>query len=217
MKYTALCGALGCAMLAFCQVLIFAYAPVEKTMGIVQKIFYVHLSVAWWCFASFFTACVCGILYLLKKRKIWDIVEHAAVEWGMCLTTIALLTGVFWVKSSWGVWWTWDPRLTTTLILWFIFAAYLCLRHSGVSNTASAVLAIIGFLDVPLVFLSARMWRSIHPAVFSKSGGLEPEMAITAVACVLCFAFFWGAVLAWRSHQLFAEWRLEMLARKMDE
>lgn len=217
----ALAGGLA---LAACQWLIYVYAPVERTMGLAQKIFYFHLPVAWWTFASFLTACLAGAAWLRTRAERWDLLSAAAVEVGMICATLALITGSVWARHSWGVWWTWDPRLTTTLILWFIYAGCLALRSLPLppdrKASLCAVVAIVGFLDVPLVFLSARLWRSIHPAVFaSEGGGLEPEMAMAAVASVLSFGLIWGALLALRHGQmrmaraldrlLFLEWTAE--------
>ncbi|MBQ8173494.1 MAG: cytochrome c biogenesis protein CcsA, partial [Mailhella sp.] len=123
-----------------------------------------------------------------------------------------------------GVWWTWDPRLTTALILWFIYAGCMALRAmpmpEGRRASLCSVVAIAGVLDVPLVFLSARLWRSIHPSVFaSKGGGLEPEMAVAVAASVLCFGLVWAALLILRSRQLVLESRLDamMFDRMMAE
>lgn len=210
--FLALLGGVG---MALCQWLVYGYAPVEQVMGIVQKIFYFHLPVAWWSFASFFVACVCSILFLITKKERHDILAGAAVELGMVCATLALVTGSIWARHSWGVWWTWDPRLTTTLILWFIYAGYMALRSMPMPHLRrsqlSAVVAIVGFLDVPLIFFSARMWRSIHPAVFaSDKGGLEPEMALAAIASVCVFGLVWAALLAIRYGQMF-------MARKLDQ
>lgn len=200
----ALAGGTG---MACCQWLVYRYAPVEETMGLAQKIFYFHLPVAWWSFVSFFVACAAGAAYLKTRRPRWDLLSAAAVETGMVCATLALITGSIWARHSWGVWWTWDPRLTTTLILWFIYAGYMALRSMDMpperKAALGAVVAIVGFLDVPLVFLSARLWRSIHPAVFAaKGGGLEPEMAVAVIASVLCFGLLWAALLGLRCGQL---------------
>ncbi len=200
----------GGLFMALCQYLVFFYAPLESSMGVVQKIFYFHLPVAWWCFGSFFVSALASGLYLKTKNPFWDTISHASVEVGMVLATLALITGSIWARYSWNTWWTWDPRLTTTLILWFIYAGFLALRgmdmRPGRKATVCAVISLVGFLDVPLVFLSARLWRSIHPAVFaSKGGGLEPEMAFTAIACVLCFGLLWFALTLYRSRQLLLE------------
>lgn len=204
LNLVALAGGIG---MACCQWLVYVYAPVEKGMGLAQKIFYFHLPVAWWCFVSFFVACAAGAAYLKTRRPRWDALSAAAVEIGMVCATLALITGSVWGRHSWGVWWTWDPRLTTTLILWFIYAGYLALRSMDMQPdrkaALGAVVAIVGFLDVPLVFLSARLWRTIHPAVFaSKDGGLEPEMAVAVIASVLCFGVVWAALLGLRYGQM---------------
>lgn len=188
----------------FCQYLIYMYAPIEQTMGLAQKIFYYHLPVAWWTFVAFFVNFVCSILYLKTKRSKYDHIATASAEIGLLFATLALITGSIWGKNSWNVWWTWDPRLTTTLILWFIYAAYLSIRTmpSPKAPSIAAVIGIIGFADVPLVFYSARLWRSIHPSVFvNEGGGLEPEMLYTVFASVGVFFFLFFSLLVIRSIQ----------------
>ena len=204
---TALLALLGALAMAVCQWLIFAYAPEEKVMGLAQKIFYIHLPLAWWGLISFACAFVGGILYLMKRDRKYDLFAAASVEVGMLFCTLTLITGSIWGRHSWGVWWTWDPRLTTALILWFIYAGCMALRAmpmpEGRRAALCSVVSIAGFADVPLVFLSARLWRSIHPSVFaSEGGGLTSEMAVTVIACVLCFAFVWLALLLLRWGQL---------------
>ena len=176
--------------------MVFFYAPLEKTMGSVQKIFYFHLPLAFSAFLSFFVAFIAGIMYLRTRRQIWDARLAASVEIGVVLTTLVLITGSLWGKPIWNTYWTWDPRLTTSLILWFIFASCLILRSAveeeGKRATYSAVMAIVGFVDVPIVFLSARLWRSIHPTVIrSDSVGLESSMLMTLLACMIAMLTFW--------------------------
>lgn len=126
------CAVLGGVLMAACQVLIYRYAPVEQTMGLVQKIFYTHLPLAWWSFVSFFLVCVSGVAYLKTRNRHWDAVAGAAAEVGVVLSGLALVSGSIWARHSWGVWWTWDPRLTTTMILWFLYAGYLVLRKMDI-------------------------------------------------------------------------------------
>ena len=176
--------------------MVFFYAPLEKTMGSVQKIFYFHLPLAFSAFLSFFVAFIAGIMYLRTQRQIWDARLAASVEIGVVLTTLVLITGSLWGKPIWNTYWTWDPRLTTSLILWFIYVSCLILRSAveeeGKRATYSAVMAIVGFVDVPIVFLSARLWRSIHPTVIrSDSVGLESSMLITLLACMVAMLTFW--------------------------
>ena len=219
MRYTWMlpCAVLGGVLMAACQVLIYRYAPVEQTMGLVQKIFYTHLPLAWWSFVSFFLVCVSGVADLKTRNRHWDAVAGAAAEVGVVLSGLALVSGSIWARHSWGVWWTWDPRLTTTMILWFLYAGYLVLRKMDMPRERQAnlcaVVGIVAFVDVPLVFLSARLWRSIHPAVFAnKSGGLEPEMKIAAIAAVACFGLVWAGLVGLRTLQIKQKERLDGLA-----
>lgn len=203
-RLVALAAAI-CAVLA--QYAIWFYAPVERTMGVVQKIFYTHLPMAWWSFVSFFVVFVASIRYLARGRARDARLAGAAAELGVLFSGLALVTGMCWARPIWNVWWTWDPRLTTTLVMWFIYAAYLLLRASDIGGsrkeTVLAVLGVIAFLDVPLVFLSARSWRSIHPAVFgAPGGGLEPEMWAAALANLVAMGLFWLALLLIRTRQL---------------
>lgn len=201
--FSRMAALLGGLLLAACQYLVFVYAPIEAHMGAVQKIFYIHLPLAWWGLVSFFVVAVAGGLYLRTRQQYYDHLAHAAAEVGLLLCTLALVTGSIWARHSWGVWWTWDPRLTTALILWFLYAGYIMLRHLDLSPAKQAslcaVLGIVAFLDVPLVFLSARLWRSIHPAVFASSeGGLDPQMRVAAISMVVAFGFLWWALVSLR-------------------
>ena len=214
--WTVACAVLAALALAVCQWLIFVYAPVERSMGLVQKIFYIHLPLAWWGLASFAVVFAASIAYLRSRRPWWDQLARAGAEVGLTLAILALFSGSVWARHSWGVWWTWDPRLTTTLVMCFVYAGYLALRGLELpqqrKSTICAVVGIVAFLDVPLVFVSARLWRSIHPAVFaSESGGLEPEMRLAALACVASFCLLWLAVVALRARQLAAAARIEHL------
>lgn len=179
------------------QYAIWVYAPEETTMGVVQKIFYVHLPLAWWSFAAFFGVCVASVKVLITGREEWDRIAGVLAEVGVLFSGLALVTGSIWGRAAWNTWWTWDPRLSTTLVMWFVYAGYLVLRSADVGGIKGArvraVLGIVAFLDVPLVFFSARLWRSIHPAVFaSRGGGLEPEMWTT----VWVNAVAWGVLFA---------------------
>lgn len=198
------------------QWLIFFYAPLEESLGLAQKIFYFHLPLSWWALLSFFLVFILSIMHLCKKNRATDIWSQAFAELGVLCATLALITGMIWGRISWGVWWTWDPRLTTTLIMWFIYCAYLALDFLQIPIERKAILrsvvGIAAFLDVPLVFFSARIFRSIHPAVFgSSSGSLEPEMQITALCAVLGTGLFWLALAFARGRQLLLQARLEKL------
>ncbi len=204
-KRLALVAAVGGVLMAFCQYLIFIYA--QASLGLSQKIFYTHLPMAWWSFVSFFVVLVAGIAYLKTRAPRWNTLAHAATEFGLVLNTLAIVTGSIWARHAWGVWWTWDPKLTTALVLWFLYAACLIVRHLDMPvarrNVLANVLGIVAFLDVPLVFIAARIWRAVHPfGAFERESWLTSEMQITAMAAVLFFGCIWLALLAIRVRQL---------------
>ncbi len=129
------------------------YAPREMMMGDAQRIFYFHVPSAWIGFLAFFVVFTASLLFLRTRQRRWDALALASAEIGVVFTTLVLLTGPLWAKVVWGVFWVWDARLTTTLILWLIYVAYLMLRSSAEGERRqrlAAVLGIVGFLDVPL-------------------------------------------------------------------
>lgn len=159
-------------MLLVATALVFFYAPLERVMGAVQKVFYFHVATAWVGMLSFGLAAVVGIFYLVKKNAHWDFVAVASVEIGIVFTLICIVTGSIWARPIWNSWWTWDPRLTTVTIMELIYFAYLMLR-SGIEEPErrarfGAVYAILGFLSVPLTFFSIRLFRTIHPVVIGS-------------------------------------------------
>jgi heme exporter protein C len=168
-------------------------------MGEVQRIFYFHVGAAFNSFAAFFVVFVAGILYLMTREIRWDQLAVASVEVGVLFTTIVLTTGPIWAKPVWNTWFPWgDPRVMTTLVLWLIYLSYLILRSSLPEGDRKyrfcAVFGIIGFIDVPIVWLSIRWWRTIHPVVITSEGAnLEPQMLnvllLAVVACFLLLAF----------------------------
>ncbi|MDQ7031399.1 MAG: cytochrome c biogenesis protein [Desulfonauticus sp.] len=210
MIFTIIFGVLS----VFVQYAIWVYAPVEASLGIVQKIFYLHLPFAWWGMFSFFVLFIASILFLKTNKDKFDALARACAEVGVLFTGLALICGSIWAKASWGVWWLWEPRLTTTFIMWFVYAGYLLIQtlniDSGKKKRISAVIGIVAFLNVPLVFVSARMWRSVHPVVFaSKHGGLPPEMFYTIIISLVGFGFLWISLLILRFRQLFIFNKLE--------
>lgn len=178
--------------------LAFVYAPKEATMGHVQRIFYFHVGAAWTSFLAFFVVFLGGVAYLRTRDRRWDALALSSAEIGVIFTTITLATGSIWAKPAWGAWWTWDPRLTTTTVLWLIYVSYLILRSTIDEPERrarfAAVVGIVGFVDVPIVFLSIRLWRTIHPVLVKSEGfDMAPEMvhALLAalLACTLLYAY----------------------------
>lgn len=153
------------------------YAPTEKTMGDVQRVFYFHVGAAWIGLLAFIVVFIASIVYLKTKNAVWDIYAYTSAEIGVIFTTIVLVTGPIWARPIWGTWWTWDPRLTSTLVLWFLYLAYGRIRASlGEEEKRAryaAVFGILSFIDVPIVFFSIRWWRTMHPQAVVTSAGLN--------------------------------------------
>lgn len=182
--------------------LAFLYAPPEQTMLDRQRIMYFHIASAWNAYLGFFVVFVASILYLRTSARRWDRLAYSSAELGVFFTSITLLSGMVWARSVWNVWWTWDPRLTTTLILWFIYLGYLLLRasHEGDERRArlAAGLGIIGFMDVPIVHLSVTWWNSIHPPRNFVDVNTEPRMVLAIIGAVVTFTLFYVFMLKWR-------------------
>jgi heme exporter protein C len=178
------------------------YAPMERTMGDVQRIFYFHVPSAWIGFLAFFIVFVASVLFLWKRERKWDALALSAAEIGVVFTTLVLLTGPLWAKKAWGAFWVWDARLTTTLILWMIYIGYLMLRSTAESERRArfaAVLGIVGALDVPIIYFSVEIWRTQHPELLiTESGGLTSQMVQTLMVCLLSFTFLFAYLLIQR-------------------
>lgn len=183
--------------LAGAQVVGLATSPPDRDMGHLQKIMYVHVPAAWAAFLAFAVVFVASLLYLGRRRERDDLVAASAAEVGVVLTALTLALGSIWGRPTWGVWWTWDPRLTTTAILLVIFAGYLALRAftEDADRRArwSAAVGVLGFLNVPIVYMSVRWWRTLHQ-VQSSPETLHPaygwSLRLNAIAFVLVFLYF---------------------------
>jgi heme exporter protein C len=182
---------LGLVLMIAALYMVFVYVPTEKTGGIVQRIFYFHVPVAWVSFLAFFVTFISSILYLWKRTMKWDAIAHASAEVGVIFTTLVLITGPIWAKPAWGIWWTWDARLTTSLVLWLTYVAYLLVRSYATEPARSArfgaVIGIVGFIDVPIVFMTVNLWRTQHPGTIIFEGGLAPPMLATLLVCIAAF------------------------------
>lgn len=200
--------------------MIFDYVPPEETQGIAQLIFYFHVPLAWVSFASFGLVAMAGILYLWLGDRLWDDLGYAAAETGVVFCTLMMVAGSLWAKPIWGTWWTWDSRLTTTFILWLMYAGYLLLRASADDTFQvarfGAVIGIVAALDVPIVIASVRLWRTIHPAVLvTRQGGHgleDSRMVATLLVSLAAFTALWAWLLMLRFAQLRTRTRLGQLA-----
>jgi heme exporter protein C len=194
-------------LLAAATVMVFAYAPIERVMGAVQKLFYFHVATAWVGMIGFIIAAIVAVVYLVTKDLKWDAINVAAVEISLVFFFIAVVLGSIWARPAWGTWWTWEPRLTTAAILEMIYLAYLLLRQ-GIEDPErrarfGAVYTIVGGLSVPLTFVSIRLFRTIHPVIIGGGGSekmnMTGEMVTTmlvniAVFSVIFVTLFWHRI-----------------------
>lgn len=172
--------------------LVFFYAPIDSYLGPVQKIFYIHFATAVIPYFAFLLVFLASAAYLIRKDSFFDRLAHAAAEVGLVIDTILLVTGIIFSKPTWGVWWVWEPRLTTSLIMWLLYSGYLMLRSMTLDGdkraSLSAVYAIVAFVSVPISFMSIRWWRSIHPLLISPSKiNLDPSMWRVTLATLAAF------------------------------
>jgi heme exporter protein C len=161
----------------------FFIAPEERTMGVIQRIFYFHVASAWAGFTAFFLCFIGNLLYVWKRAQKYDWLAVSGAEVGLAFTTVVLITGPIWAHPVWGIWWTWDARLTSTFVLWLLYVSYLLLRTLVEEPDRRALLSslfgIFAFIDVPLVFGAIRWWRTQHPQPVIMGGqgsGLDPTM-----------------------------------------
>ncbi len=192
-------------------------APDERTMHAIQRIFYFHAPAGITSFSAFLIAFVGNIAYLITRRPKWDWLGVSSVEVGVAFCTVNLITGPIWAHPVWGVWWTWDARLTLTLVLWLLYVSYLVLRTLITDPerraTFSAIFGIFAYLDVPLVYLSIRIWRTQHPqpVVLGGAGsGLEPTMRAVFLFCILVLNLLMVVLIRQR-------YRVERLRHEVEE
>jgi heme exporter protein C len=177
--------------------LIFFYAPLEAVQGIPQKIFYIHVPLAWCTFVAVAILLVASLAFLWKRHPANDRLARSAAEVGTLLATLVLITGSLWGKAVWGTWWTWDGRLTSTLVLWFVLVGYVLYRSLAEGpppRTArlAAVIGVIAALDVPIIHLSVQWWRTLHPQPVvlragDIGGGLPGSMFVTLLVSLAAF------------------------------
>ena len=219
--FNNLLGAATLALMIISLWMIFAWVPTEAEQGIVQRIFYFHVPCAWVAFAAFAIVAVAGIFYLWLGGQIWDDLGYSAAEIGMLFCTLMLLSGSLWAKPIWGTWWTWDSRLTTSFVLWLLYGGYLIMRamleESQQVARFAAVVGIVAALDVPVVIVSVRLWRTIHPAVLvTRQGGHgleDPRMIVTLLVSIAAFTLMFAWLLMLRLAVLRTRNRIGEVAR----
>jgi heme exporter protein C len=198
--------------------LVFLHIPLEKTQGYVQKIFFIHVPCAWVGFLAFTMTAIMSGRYLASRNPDHDRWAAASAEVGLMFTTLVLITGPMWARPVWGIWWTWDVRLTSTLVLWLIYLAYLILRQTVSERDRRSVLAsvtgIIGWLGVPIVYLANRVKASQHPAPVIGGGeksGLAPVFLFTLLVGVATLTIFYIILLRARVRGIRLEDEIEEL------
>jgi heme exporter protein C len=208
------------ALFAASLYFVFFFAPREAVMGEVQRVFYYHVATGWVGALAFLVTAVAGGVYLVRGERRWDRVALASVEIGVIFTFINIVSGAIWARPIWNTWWTWDPRLVTATIMVLIYIAYLMLRQ-GIEDPDrrarfGGVYGIVGFLSVPLTFLSIRIFRTIHPVVIGSGDptaegafDMSPRMRVAFFFSLFTFTFIY-ATLIW--HRL----RLERLSEKVE-
>lgn len=195
------------------------WSPPDVDQGDAMRILYMHVPTIWTAYLAYFLVLVGSVLYLWKRDLKWDRLAGSAAELGVLLTALTLAVGSVWAKPVWGVWWTWDPRLTTTAILFVIYAGYLMLRTLAVDPRSrakqSAVVGIIGFIDIPIVHMSVLWWRSLHqaPTILQPNLGnapLDPRMEIALFVNLFAFTVLFVFLLGQRL-------KLAQLEQRRDE
>lgn len=175
---------------AFAQYWGLFHTPADRLMGDVQRLMYVHVPAAWNSFIAFFIVFISSIMYLIRKQHFWDRLAASSAEVGVVLTSLTLALGSIWGRPTWGVWWTWDPRLTTTAILLFLYVGLLALRSfvddRQTRARLSAPIGILIFLNVPIVYFSVKWWRTLHQ-VQSSPSTIDPAMITSLRLNALAF------------------------------
>lgn len=223
--WNALVALTACVLLAALYA-IFVIAPVEAQMGVVQKIFYFHVPSAYAMYVGFSLGAVGSALYLWKRDEKFHALAVAGAEVGLVFSTIVLITGPLWARKAWGVYWTWDPRLTSTLLVALVYSAYLVLARAGEGGATekrfAAGLSLVGLCVLPIIHYAVQFWRGQHPTVITaKGGGLAASMVPALSLGFLLFTLLavllvWGRVRAEREAQRALELEALLLERGMD-
>ncbi|HKQ60558.1 MAG TPA: cytochrome c biogenesis protein [Candidatus Polarisedimenticolaceae bacterium] len=199
----------------------FRYAPEEKVMGAVQRIFYYHVPSAIMTYVAVLVLLAASIAYLWTRRTGWDLLARSASETALLFCSVVLITGPIWAKPAWGVWWTWEARLTTTLLLWVLLAGCLLVRHYAETRELGArlgaILSIVAALDVPIIHKAVTWWRGQHPEVFKPGAAapLAPEMHAAFLTCLGTFLVLTGLLLLLRYRVLELEDRGELARERL--
>ncbi len=197
--------------------LVYMWVPTEQNLGVSQRIFYFHVPLGWIGMVSIMVVAVASIMHLVTGSQKWDDLAYSTAEIGIIFASLILITGAIWGKPVWGVWWTWDAKLTTTLVLWFIYVGYLMVRAYGPAGTQgkrfASVIALIGAIDAPIIYKATDWWRSAHPERNVPSD-LDQQMLLTLLVSVLAFTVLYVYLLMERYSLRRSESDLDELHQK---
>lgn len=207
-------------------VLIFVWVPTDANQGAVQRIFYLHVPVAWVCMIAILFVALFSILYLVRGRERWDRLAQSMAEVGMVFGTLMLISGIIWARPVWGQWWTGEAKLTTALILYLVYIAYLLFRAflpKGVTrNRLSAVIAIVGAALSPIIYYASQLWEQAHPRIIvgpaaaEGDGGLPVEFTLTLLISFVGFLFLFGLMTRLRYNSRSTEDETDEILREID-
>ena len=203
-RLTSVLGGATLVLMSVFAYMCFLYAPEDLAQGPVQRVFYPHVGSAWVAALAFFVVFVSSIAYLVTRDLKWDSRAAASAEVGLLFTSGTLVLGMIWGKSFWGTYWTWDPRLTSVLVLWLLYLAYTALRAYVAEPTRrarfSSVLGIVAFLDVPIIYFSVKWWRTQHPQLVIEGGkaAMPTPMLQTLIFGTVAFTVFYVYLAAMR-------------------
>jgi heme exporter protein C len=201
--------------------MVFVHAPEERVMGAAQKIFYFHVPIAMVTFASMLVLLVASVAYLWTRSRAWDNLSRAATECALLFCSLVLITGPIWAKPAWGVWWTWEARLTTTLLLWLLLVSCLMVRgyaeNRDLGARLAAIVGIVAAVDVPIIYKAVDWWRGQHPVLFApgKKSSLDPRMADAFLLCILAVFALFALLITLRYRTVSLEDRAEMAFERL--
>ncbi len=211
---------LAAALMGLALYLVFFWVPTELNLGVSQRIFYFHVPISVWGLSSIVVTAVASIAYLVlkKNKQRWDSLAYASAEVGLLFSTLSLVTGVLWTKPVWGVWWTWELKLTLTLIIWFIYASYLMLDNYGPKGSQGdrfrAVVAVIGVIAASMNWVATKISdRRAHPDTIVLNMDLEGTMALVLLVAMTVFTLLFVYLLADRYYLRRAERTVDQLYR----
>ncbi len=211
------------ASVLFTMWMVFQWVPTEQSLGIVQRALYVHVPLAWISMVAVVIVAGASVAYLRTGKQKWDSLALSAAEVGVIAGTLMLITGSIWAKPIWNVWWTWDAKLTTTAILWFLYVSYLMLRafapEGNQAYRMAAVVAILGAVDVPIIYYAANLWRTAHPELMvgpaaGSDSGLSGDMGLTLIFSTLAFSSLFAYMVTDRYRIRQSETELASLKRQ---